>query len=435
MLWKTTEYAAWGGVHRATGDIARPERASALSRLTTDGLAPAFGNRRSYGDAPLNDGGRAIDMTRMDKIVAFDPDTGLIECEAGVELGELVRLFAPKGWIPHVVPGTGFATVGGAIGQDVHGKNHHVDGSFGCHVTSITLDQGGKTVTCSPARNKALFRATIGGIGQTGVILSAKFQMKRTPGAGMQVRETRLDDWDDQIERLTESQATYAVSWIDCQARGRAMGRGVLEEAELTGADLPAPKGAKSVPFNIGLFSNGLFARTFNEAYFRRIPEAGKSSVKRLEEFFFPLDKVHNMNRLYGKAGFHQFQCVVPMSGVEQLRQMMEKVSRSGMASPLAVLKRSGDGRGGMMSFPMEGFTLAVDFPARKKAEKLIAELEALTVDAGGRLYLAKDALATGDAIKVMYPEWQDWAREAAKADPEGALKTDMVRRLGLRDA
>lgn len=433
MLWKTTEYAGWGGALTATGEIARPERASTLEALLADAPAPAFGNRRSYGDAALNDGGRAIDMTRMDKIIGFDADTGVVEAEAGVTLATLMELFAPRGWVPAVVPGTGFATVGGAIGQDVHGKNHHVDGSFGNHVLSVTLVSNGKRVTCSPSRNKALFRATLGGIGQTGVILSAKIQMKRTPGTTMQVTETRLADWDEQIDALTASTATYAVSWIDAQAKGRAMGRGILEEAELADADAPAPAKAKSVPLNLGLFSNGLFARVFNEAYFRRVPADGKVSVKRLEEFFFPLDKVHNINRLYGKGGFHQFQCVVPTGSVDVLEDMMTRVARSGLASPLAVLKRMGADRAGMMSFPMEGYTLAVDFPNKAKARTLIGTLETMTREAGGRLYLAKDSLATGAAIRAMYPEWPDWAAEVAKADPDGTMVTDMVRRLELR--
>lgn len=432
MLWKTDTYTAWGRVHRATGDIARPERGAALTTLLADGPIPAVGNRRSYGDAPLNDGGRVIDMTRMDKILSFDAETGVIDCEAGVALTTLVQVFAPKGWIPTVVPGTGFATVGGAIAQDVHGKNH-AEGSFGEHVISITLDQGGKRVTCSPKRLKTLFRATVGGIGQTGVIVSAKFQMKRSPGTTMRVKETRLADWDEQIEALTSSTATYAVSWIDAQARGTRLGRGILEEGELATSKAPKPAKPMTVPLTMPLFSNGLFAKVFNLGYYLRVPSQGRVSVKRLEEFFFPLDKKLEITRLYGTQGFHQFQCVVPTDQVEVLHAMMEKVAASGLASPLAVLKRSGPGGVGMLSFPIEGFTLAIDFPNSAKANGLIGELEDMTAQAGGKLYLAKDSLASGERIKQMYPEHKEWAKEAAKADPTGALATDMVRRLELR--
>jgi decaprenylphospho-beta-D-ribofuranose 2-oxidase len=435
MLWKTADYSGWGRVHTAHGEIARPERASTLARIMEEAPAPAFGNRRSYGDSPLNDGGRAIDMTRMDKVLGFDPDTGVVEAEAGIRLGELMRLFAPRGWTPAVVPGTGFCTLGGAIANDVHGKNHHVAGSFGEHVISVALFANGKRVTVSPGHNKAQFRATMGGIGQTGVILSAKIQMKPCPGTAMRVTERRLNDWDEQIDALEASTASYAVSWIDAQARGARMGRGILEEAELSDMRLPSRAKPKSVPFNVGLFSNGLFARAFNEGYLRRIPEAGKTSDKPMEDFFFPLDKVHGVTKLYGKAGFHQFQCVVPTDKTDVLRDMMMKISRSGLASPLVVLKRMGPGRAGMLSFPMEGYTLAIDFPNRAKAKKLIAELEAMTAKAGGRLYLAKDSLASGEMIRGMYPEWAEWAQQAAKADPDGALVNDMVRRLELRSA
>ncbi|WP_138422763.1 FAD-binding protein [Maritimibacter alexandrii] len=435
MLWKTADYSGWGRVHTAHGEIARPERASTLARIMEEAPAPAFGNRRSYGDSPLNDGGRAIDMTRMDKVLGFDPDTGVVEAEAGIRLGELMRLFATRGWTPAVVPGTGFCTLGGAIANDVHGKNHHVAGSFGEHVISVALFANGKRVTVSPGHNKAQFRATMGGIGQTGVILSAKIQMKPCPGTAMRVTERRLNDWDEQIDALEASTASYAVSWIDAQARGARMGRGILEEAELSDMRLPSRAKPKSVPFNVGLFSNGLFARAFNEGYLRRIPEAGKTSDKPMEDFFFPLDKVHGVTKLYGKAGFHQFQCVVPTDKTDVLRDMMMKISRSGLASPLVVLKRMGPGRAGMLSFPMEGYTLAIDFPNRAKAKKLIAELEAMTAEARGRLYLAKDSLASGEMIRGMYPERAEWAQQAAKADPNGALVNDMVRRLELRSA
>lgn len=436
MLWKETDYAGWGRVHRARGTVARPERAAELARIMTETPAPAFGMLRSYNDSPLNDGGRAIDMTRMDKILAFDPETGVIEVEAGVQLGELLRLFAPRGWIPAVVPGTGFPTVGGAIAQDIHGKNHHVLGTFGQHVLSVTLLQpAGRRVVASPDRNKALFRATIGGIGQTGVIVAAKLQMIPTPGPSMRVKSTRVGDFDEFLALLDASTFRYNVGWIDGTATGASLGRGILEEAELT----DGPRGARGLPpvtVPVDLPSFALSAPTvklFNAAYWRKVPAQGSVHVMPIAQHVFPLDKLYEWNRLYGKRGFHQFQCVVPVAAAGVLKEMVARIARSGLASPLAVIKRMGAGRGGMLSFPMEGYTLAIDFPARQKAVKLIGELEAMTVEAGGRLYLGKDALARGDMIKAMYPEWEAWAAEAAKADPEGRLITDIVRRLDLR--
>ncbi|GGD39911.1 FAD-binding oxidoreductase [Sinisalibacter lacisalsi] len=435
MLWKTADYAGWGRVHTARGQIARPERAAQLAQLMEETPAPAMGMRRSYNDSLLNDGGRIIDMTRMDKILAFDPETGVVEVEAGMQIGELVRLFAPRGWIPAVVPGTGFPTVGGAIAHDIHGKNHHVLGSFGQHVLSVTLLQpGGGRVVASPARNKTLFRATMGGIGQTGVILSARLQMIATPGTSMRVKETRVENFDEFLALLDASTFRYNVGWIDGTATGAAMGRGILEEAELTDGPQRRALPAVTVPLDLPSFAlSAPTVKLFNAAYWRKVPSRGNVSVMPIAAHVFPLDKLYDWNRLYGKRGFHQFQCVVPVENADVLKQIVAKISRSGLASPLAVIKRMGEGRAGMLSFPMEGYTLAIDFPAREKAEVLIAELEAMTVEAGGRLYLGKDALASGATIKAMYPEWEAWAAEAEKADPEGLLITDMVRRLHLR--
>ncbi|WP_432447925.1 FAD-binding protein [Aliiroseovarius marinus] len=436
MVWKTTEYAGWGRVLTAKGELARPERARSLKAIVADSPAPAIGNRRSYGDAPLNDEGRAIDMTRMNRIIAFDAETGVVTVEAGITIGELAHIFAPQGWFPAVMPGTGFATVGGCIAQDVHGKNHHNEGSFGQHVLSVTLLNGDKRTVATPGRNAGLFRATMGGIGQTGVIAEAKLQLKPCPGDVMMVTERRASGWEEHLSLLDASTATYSVGWIDATATGDALGRGIVEEAELAAGLLPKAKPSKSVPLDAPNFAlSGPVVRMFNNAYYRRVPSSGRSTVKRIDDFFFPLDKIHDWNRLYGKRGFYQFQNVVPLDQADALKKMLEEIAGAGLASPLAVLKRMGTGRAGHMSFPMEGYTLAVDFPAREGARDLIAMLEDMTVDAGGRLYLAKDALATGPAIKAMYPEHADWVKLVNKADPDGALATDMVRRLNLREA
>ncbi|MEJ2028416.1 MAG: FAD-binding oxidoreductase [Maritimibacter sp.] len=259
MLWNEKDYTGWGRVHKARGEVARPERAAHLTRLIEENAAPAFGMRRSYNDSALNDGGRAIDMSRMDKILSFDAETGVVEVEAGLQIGELLRLFAPRGWIPAVVPGTGFPTIGGCIAHDIHGKNHQLIGTFGQHVLSVTLLQpGGKRVTATPARNKTLFRATIGGIGQTGVIVSAKLQMLPTPGTSMQVTETRAENFDEFLEMLDNSPAKYTVGWIDGTAKGSALGRGVLEEATL----VDAPDTGRRPPSITGFTANADFTNS-----------------------------------------------------------------------------------------------------------------------------------------------------------------------------
>ena len=436
MDWKTTEYCGWGRVHRATGDLARPERLSALIRIAAERPAPAIGMRRSYGDACLNDGGAAIDMSRLDRILAFDDQQGIVHVEAGAQIGALLKVFAPKGWLPPVMPGTGFATVGGAIAMDVHGKNHHGAGSIGCHVEEISLlmPKGIKPLTAK--KNVGLFKATIGGLGQTGTIVSAKLRMLKAKGDVMVVTERRVDGWDEFLTLLDASDATYSVGWIDATAQGPELGRGILEEAETGGGLVPKAKRGKRVPFDAPKFAlSGPVVRTFNAAYWRRVPQSGRTVVKPIDDFFFPLDKIHDWNRLYGGRGFHQFQCVLPIEKSDILRTILEKISASGLASPLAVLKRMGPERAGFLSFPMEGYTLAVDFPNSDEARELIPELETLTADAGGRIYLAKDSLGSAETIRGMYPEHGQWLKAVQNADPDGAYVTDLVRRLELRNA
>lgn len=422
-----TEYTGWGRALRAKGVLNRP---SDPAQLTAN--APALGNRRSYGDAPLNNGGDATDMTALDRIIAFDRDTGLLTVEAGITLGDLARILAPQGWLPAVMPGTGFATVGGAIAMDVHGKNHHIAGSFCEHVTAITLVQD-KPRKITP-KSGAIWKATCGGLGQTGVIAQATLQLTPAKGDMMLVSEQRATDWDHHLALLDGSDAPYTVGWIDATATGDALGRGIVEEGETCRGLRPSSRGAKKIPLDAPHWAlSGPIVKAFNAAYYRRVPKSGRTVVRTIQDFFFPLDKIHDWNRLYGKRGFHQFQCVVPLDQADALREMLKIIARSGLASPLAVLKRMGKGRAGYLSFPMEGYTLAVDFPNRAGVTRLINKLEHATVAAGGRIYLAKDALSSGPAIKAMYPDHSKWANAAAKADPTGALHTDLIRRLNLR--
>jgi len=434
MRWKNAEYTGWGRVLHASGQLARPEKQAALAALLAEEPAPAIGNCRSYGDASLNSDGKAVDMTKLDRFLAFDPEGGILTVEAGLTLGEIAKVMAPYGWLPAVMPGTGSATVGGAIAHDVHGKNHHGHGSFGQHVEGFTLLNAAGASQVTP-EDTDMFRATMGGLGQTGVISQANLKLSRCKGDIVTLTERRADNLDDFLGYLDKSDATYTVGWIDATAKGKDLGRGILEEAE-TGAGLvPAPKPSKAVPFDAPKFAlSSPVVKLFNRAYFRRVPKRGRTTVKPINEFFFPLDRIHDWNRLYGKRGFHQFQCVVPVSEAEALRDMLARIADMGLASPLAVLKRMGPVRAGYLSFPMEGYTLAVDFPNKDGAQRLIAQLEDITAAAGGRVYLAKDSLSSRDRVRAMYPEYEDWARVVSKADPDRAFATDLVRRLGLRD-
>ncbi|MCB2135129.1 MAG: FAD-binding oxidoreductase [Rhodobacteraceae bacterium] len=436
MRWKTADYSGWGRALTATGEIARPERMAALESLLAAEVAPAIGMLRSYGDAALNSGGRVIDMTRLDRMLAFDAKTGILDVEAGAHIRDIAAAFGPRGWLPAVMPGTGFATVGGCIGQDVHGKNHHHVGSFCQHVVALTLWQNGGFVEVTPKKTPDLFRATAGGLGQTGVIVKARLQLIPCKGDVMVVTERRIEGWDEFLALLDASKATYTVGWLDATATGAALGRGILEEGETGSGLMPKRVRNRKVPFNApGFALSKPVVRLFNNAYFRRVPDSGRTVVRPIADFFFPLDKIHDWNRLYGKRGFHQFQCVVPIGAAPALRQLLEAIAASGLASPLAVLKRMGPGRAGYMSFPMEGYTLAVDFRNTAEARELIQRLEDMTRAAEGRIYFAKDSLSRSSGVMGMYGEQDDWREVVHTADPSAKLATDLVRRLKLRGA
>jgi decaprenylphospho-beta-D-ribofuranose 2-oxidase len=439
MSWTTRSYSGWGRALRAEGLLARPERAGAVRGLVAGSPGPlaAIGNLRSYGDAPLVSGGRGILMTRLDRVLGFDPGTGIVEAEAGITLRDLLDLFAPRGHMPPVLPGTGFATLGGAIANDVHGKNHHGAGSFAEHVQSIELlGADGRLRRVSREREKERFLATAGGLGLTGVILSARLRLAACPSQWMAVEERRMPDLDAFMEAFEASRAPFAVGWIDAAATGRSLGRGLIEEADFAPPGLPPPRPAKRrrVPFDApGALLSRPVVRAFNGWWYRRVPAGGRSRTVPLAKFLFPLDAVADWNRLYGKAGFHQFQCVIPDPAAETLHAMLREVAASGLASPLAVLKRLGAGRAGLMSFPMAGWTLALDLPNRRGAAALMLKLERLALAAGGRLYLAKDALGSPAAVEAMYPELPRFRAILAEIDPAGRFQTDLSRRLGLR--
>ena len=439
MRWNELTYSGWGNVRSATAKIARPERHAALADLITDcpTILP-IGSCRSYGDAALVTDGCGLQTERMDRLLEFDVETGTLEAEAGIKLGEILRLFAPRGWRPAVLPGTGATTLGGAIANDVHGKNHHDVGSFGQHVKSLTLlTADGKARRISAKREPGLFAATIGGVGQTGLITSAKIQLAPCPALAMSVRESRVANLADFIDAFERSTAHFQVGWVDALASDEDLGRGIFEEADFASpADVPGkPKPAKSIPLTPpGIAVSPPVVRMFNALYLRRVPEDGRTRTRSLNDFFFPLDRVINWNRLYGKSGFYQFQCVLPVDTArEGLADMLEVIAEGGIASPLAVLKKMGPGRAGHMSFPMEGYTLAVDLPNRKRTPDTLSVLGELTGKFGGRVYLAKDGAIDPAAIETMYPDISKFRSAVGKVDPEGKFLSAMALRLNLR--
>ena len=435
-----------GRVARAASVTQRQDGVADLARLFAErprahGLI-AHGAGRAYGDCALNAEGTALLTAGLAGVLSFDQATGLIEVEPGVTFRQLMAAYLPQGWLVPVSPGTGFATIGGAVANDVHGKNHEVAGSFGQHVTELDLlTPDGVTRTIGPEAEPALFHATCGGLGLTGVITRIAFRMKRVPGPGVAVRRQRLGNLDSLLAAMDAARtATYTVGWIDGCARGAALGRGILETAEASGGACPgaARRRGLPVPFDFpAMVLSPASIAAFNALYYRRAPAAGRMASVPYGRFFYPLDALRDWNRIYGRRGFHQFQNVVPFgSGRAALRELLEVIAASRRASFLAVLKRLGPSapQAGPLSFPQAGYTLALDFPAGPGIEALYADLVAITLRHGGRVYLAKDALLSPEAFREMYPRWGEFRDVLEDVDPGRRLQSDMSRRLRLRE-
>jgi FAD/FMN-containing dehydrogenase len=381
-------------------------------------LLPA-GLGRSYGDVCLNHGNTLLLTRGMDRMLAFDQDRGVLRCEAGVTLAEILEFAVPRGWFLPVTPGTKFVTIGGAIANDVHGKNHHVAGTFGRHLMRFELLRSdGSRMVCSPAENSEWFAATISGFGLTGLIHWAEIQLKKIRSRKVRYEATKFHGLEEFVALSEEKRdREYTVSWIDCVARGKDAARGIFmcgDHSEL--AEMSETRAEKTISFPFDLPTIALNRSTvgmFNSLYFHK---QGKSVSKLIdyEPFFYPLDAVLHWNRMYGKQGLLQFQCVVPhANGLEAIGGILKAIADSGLASFLAVLKVCGDvASPGMMSFPKPGITLALDFPIREERTfALVDRLGVMTAEAGGRLYAAKDARMTGDQFRQFYPRWREFSR------------------------
>jgi decaprenylphospho-beta-D-ribofuranose 2-oxidase len=444
MRWKALELTGWGRSRRASTQAARPERvgevAAALADADGKGVI-AFGAGRSYGDEALNDGGRTILTGRLNRILSYDAGSGEVVAEPGVTIRELIDVFLPRGFLPPVCPGTAFTTLGGAVANDVHGKNHELVGSFGDHLVWLEIvTPNGERVRASPRVNADLFFATIGGLGLTGVIVTLCLRLKRVPSNAVVVRHRRMADIEAFLAAFAarEPDSEHSVGWIDCVAGGKRMGRGILQTARPAERGLTVkPRADRLVPFTLPEMAlNRWTVGAFNALYFRRVPAAGVERLETYDTFLFPLDSLLEWNRIYGRRGFHQFQCVVPEDGgVIALRLLLGEIVRSRRASFLAVLKRLGAAGLGFLSFPMPGYTLALDFPNRSGVEPLLQKLERITLDRGGRVYLAKDSCLTPAALPAMYPELAQYRDVLETVDPQGRMQSDMARRLKLREA
>jgi decaprenylphospho-beta-D-ribofuranose 2-oxidase len=405
----------------------------------------ARGLGRAYGDAAQNAGGTVLDMTGRDGILRVDRDAGTVVVDAGLSLDRLMRQMIPLGWFVPVTPGTRQVTVGGAIAADIHGKNHHVHGTFCQHVSEFELlAADGEVHTVRSGGD--LFWATAGGMGLTGVVLRATVQLLPIETSRMRVDTERATDLDDLMDRLarTDDRYTYSVAWIDCLSTGRRMGRGVLTRGwHARAGELPPAKRDRALEFDPRVrlsappgLPGGLLNRytvaAFNEMWYRKAPRERRDEIQPLATFFHPLDGVDRWNRVYGPRGFLQYQFVVPFGAEEVLRKSVGAFAEAGHASFLAVLKRFGPGNDGMLSFPTAGWTLALDVPVSDGLSPLLDRLDELVVGAGGRLYLAKDSRARADLMPRMYPELARFRAVRDKYDPTRVFTSDLARRLEL---
>jgi FAD/FMN-containing dehydrogenase len=387
----------------------------------------AYGMGRSYGDSCLNGGGILLDTTGLDRFIQFDPFKGVLECEAGVTLERILELIVPHGWFLPVVPGTRYVTVGGAIANDIHGKNHHRAGTFGKHVSSLELLRSdGSRRICSQEKNVRLFKATIGGLGLTGLITRAELRLRKIANPFISMERVKFSNLEEfrQVSEESDREFEYTVAWVDCSASGSSIGRGLFtrgnhSEPIFGPLKWKRSKPRLSVPFNMpGFVMSRLSIQAFNTLYFHRQLSRVKRAKVPYEPFFFPLDSVKNWNRIYGQGGFFQYQCVLPAHDIDPIRELISRVSKSGIGSFLAVLKEFGAGESpGMLSFPRPGMTLAVDLRNRgDDTLKLLEELDEITFEAGGALYPAKDARMSGECFRKSFRKHREFLKHVDPA-------------------
>ncbi|MCB1405632.1 MAG: FAD-binding oxidoreductase [Rhodobacteraceae bacterium] len=438
------QLSGWGRYPRVDGQLDAPRDAKALAALI--GTAPliARGMGRAYGDSAV--GKTTVSMRHFNRMIAFDGENGQLVAEAGVTLGEIVDSFLPRGWFLSVTPGTQFVSLGGAIAADVHGKNHHSEGSFGRYVDWIDLiGAEGQITRCSRTDNADLFHWTLGGMGLTGIVLRAAIRLKRVESGWIRQTTIPARNLDEALDAFEDTySATYSMAWIDCLATGDTMGRSIVMNGEHAGrADLPSDRrahpfdmprhGRRRVPFDFpGFVLNPLSVRLFNAAYYQKGLRTPSTGLVGWGPFFYPLDAIRDWNRIYGRKGFMQFQAVLPMeSHAEGLRAVLAAIARTRAGSFLAVLKRFG-AQDSRLSFPMEGYTLALDFPVNRRSLALMPELDRITADHGGRFYLAKDSRMSAETLRRTDPRWAAFAQFRHESGLASRFASAQSERLGV---
>lgn len=425
----------WGRYPRVEGSALLPATPGAASALVGSELIPR-GRARSYGDsaiAPL-----VLQTDQWRHFLGFDESSGLLQCQAGVTLGDILSVFASRGWFLPVTPGTQFVSVGGAIASDVHGKNHHLDGCFSRYVEHLDLLLAdGCVVRCSRTERPELFRATCGGMGLTGVVVSAAIRLRRVDSAWVEQTTYKAANLREVLTLFEEHHgSTYSVAWIDCLAGGQSLGRSLLMIGEHArdGDLVDTRKPVLSVPVDLpGAVLNPYTMQLFNALYYGRVRESQSHQRVSYQSFFYPLDSLHNWNRIYGRQGFVQYQFVIPReAGLTGMTEILQRIAASRKGSFLAVLKAFGPGNDNYLSFPMEGYTLALDFKLERGLFDLLDEVDELVLGCGGRLYLAKDARMSEATFKASYPEWERFQSIRESVGALGAFASHQSYRLGL---
>jgi len=432
----TTTISGWGNYPKHEAQLLTPSSCVSIqAEIRQEKTLIARGMGRSYGDssnAPI-----VLQTTYCDHFIELDYKTGQLTAEAGITLREILKVIVPRGWFLPVTPGTSYVTLGGAIASDVHGKNHHIAGTFGRHVKSMSIVLGtGEVVKASPVDNEDLFRATCGGMGLTGVIISATIQLIPIRSSLIKQKTIKANCIKAAYEAFEEnSSSTYSVAWIDCLAKGKSLGRSVLtfgEHAESGGLEL-GMRDPISVPFYTpSALLNSVAMKTFNGAYWNK-EKHNKTQMVPLMPYFYPLDAIGSWNKLYGKSGFLQYQFVIPKAdGVTNMRILLAEIAKNGERSFLAVLKQFGKANDNFLSFPTEGYTLALDFKLTSSTIKTLHRLDDLVVGMGGRVYLTKDAVMQEATFKSTYPKWEAFESVREKYGAIGKFSSAQSKRLGL---
>jgi FAD/FMN-containing dehydrogenase len=414
------EYLSWGRCPRPRNQSALVVRSLSepLPASTGSRSVLPYGLGRSYGDSCLNDGNAVIPMAAFDNFISFDPLSGVVRAEAGTSLASVLDTFVPRGWFLPVSPGTKFVTLGGAVANDIHGKNHHVAGTFGRHVRRFELLRStGERLICSPSENEGLFKATIAGLGLTGLITWIELQLIPIRSPYLDTRTTKFRNLDEFFDISQESDAIfeYSVSWVDCTSEGQNLGRGLYMAGNFSERTKPAKRTKLSLPFPCeapGWLLNPLFMRSFNTLYYNKQYARVVDGLTHYEPFFYPLDAILDWNRMYGRRGFYQYQLVVPFEQDRSIiKEIFARITRSKRASFLAVLKTFGDITSpGLLSFPRKGVTLALDFPNDgPPTQALMNELDSIVFAAGGALYAAKDARMSPQSFAASYPRLKEF--------------------------